>query len=63
MWILGNLFSKNPTILYTIDDKKEKKQNDHRQYNEERRGLTTFNGQQFLIEDPEHVRKYFGMDY
>ena len=25
MWILGGLFSKNPTILYTIGDNKEKK--------------------------------------
>ena len=25
MWILGNLLSSNPTILYTIDDNSSKK--------------------------------------
>ncbi len=61
MWILGNLFSKNPTILYTIDNDKQKKENtvinkNIYVYN----NITTSNNNP-LIEDTEHLKRFFGM--
>lgn len=59
MWILGNLFSKNPTILYTIDDKKDEKKREHRD-EPQKSGQSKSEPQ---MESVEHLRKWCGLDY
>ncbi len=56
MWIFGNLFSKNPTILYTIDDQKTDKKGKGKDSN------TAKPEKKPLIEDTEHLKKFFGME-
>lgn len=55
MLILGNLFSNNPTILYTIGDEKKEKKNKNTSNNIYK------SNNNVLIEDTEHLKKFFGM--
>lgn len=59
MWILGNLFSNNPTILYTLDDKKKDNKNNNRNSN----NSTQNKNNNVLIEDTDHLKRFFGMRY
>ena len=63
MWILGNLFSKNPTILYTIDNKPKEKQNNciyNNTYNNTYNPVNNINNN-IAIEDTDHLKRFFGM--
>lgn len=58
MWILGNLLSNNPTILYTIGDKDIKKKNKNTiMQGTHKAPAPSVNA----IEDIEHIKKYFGI--
>ena len=58
MLILGNLFSRNPTILYTIGNENIKKKNKNTTMQGTHKAPTPSIS---AIEDIEHIKKYFGM--
>ena len=62
MWIFGNLFSKNPTILYTVDDKK-KEEKERRTDIKQEMHRSEIKHEEPKIESIEHLRKWSGLDY